>query len=183
MINKEWESRMGAPKFHSNYLYKPLMRVISCDGQFSCGVCRSAYPSYGKAQSCLTRCFHEWIDLSELRAIQTRKGAFYQCPLCTRTTDRLAVAVGCIDDCKKSHKKKFRLESALVEFSDPLPAPPKRSHMAHLNVLPETARALLMPKPQQTQTKLQSKDSATILGGESMGFDDVFAIDDSEEDL
>jgi len=114
---------------------KPIKRVVVIGKEFICGMCRSDYRDYKAAQSCVSRCYVEWITALEPRHFKVKQKDLYQCPICMRHSEDNSQVVQCVEQCQKDAWRYFQLEAALTETDGPLPLPPVRTKKVHLEIL------------------------------------------------
>jgi hypothetical protein len=114
---------------------KAIKRVIIQNNDYVCGMCRSIHKDHGTAQSCLMRCYVEWMQYLEVKQFKRGKEDIYQCPVCSRHNLKKNIAIRCLKDCKQIAWSQFQLEASLLNVEGGLPETPDRTEKAHLVAL------------------------------------------------
>ncbi len=114
---------------------KAIKRVFTIGKDFVCGMCRTPHGDLATAQSCVMRCYVEWIHSLEVKHFKRGSEDVYQCPICNRHNLKKNIVIRCMKDCKQKGWNQHQLEASLLDVDGDLPETPERTQRAHLDAL------------------------------------------------
>jgi hypothetical protein len=98
-----------------------IRRVVRVEGQFVCGVCRSAYDDLPSARGCLEGCWDSFLHLNPVITKKVSGRVQHRCRFCARDYDNNAAARQCAEQCRQNLMRKIAAEARVADKEDSMP--------------------------------------------------------------